>query len=85
MECKQPQSVDTVVNVKVFFLNYLEYQTIIGILYDYKNKTLSYTKNGINYGVAFKNVPSGLTPSLDLWFESGSVEILKTNTEKIFL
>jgi len=64
-----------------------ENETRIGILYDYKNKTLSFYKNGINQGIAFRNVPSGLTPSLDLWFESGSVEILKRNApeERVFL
>ena len=65
----------------------LEYETKIGIFYEYKNKTLSFFKNGINQGIAFKNVQPGMTPSLDLWFESGNIEILKKYTpdEKIFL
>jgi len=60
---------------------------MITILYDYKTRTLSFEKNGVNQGVAFKNVPPGLTPSLDLWFESGTVEIIKKSrkSEKIFL
>jgi len=48
---------------------------------------VSFYKNGLNQGVAFKNVPASLYPSLDLWFESGSIEILKVNSfqEKIYL
>jgi hypothetical protein len=54
--------------------------------YDYKTRTLSFEKNGINQGVGFRNVPPGLTPSLDMWFESGSIEILRTKkSERIFL
>ena len=45
--------------------------------YDASNKTLSFFKNGINLGIAFRNVPSGLNPSLDIWFEEGVVEIMK--------
>jgi hypothetical protein len=50
-------------------------------------RTLSFEKNGVNQGIAFRNVPPGLTPSLDIWFESGSVEIIKNSkkNEKIFL
>jgi hypothetical protein len=75
------------VNVKVTKMLNIENETKIGMYYDYKNKSLIFYKNGINQGVAFKNVPAGLTPSLDLWFESGSVEILKKYSpdEKIFL
>jgi len=64
-----------------------EYETKIGINYDYKQKTLSFLKNGINQGIAFRNVPSGLTASLDIWFESGSVEIYQKSgqQEKLFL
>jgi len=65
-----------------------EYETKIGINYDSKQKTLSfYKKNGINQGIAFRNVASGLTASLDIWFESGSVEIYQKSgpQEKSFL
>jgi len=61
--------------------------TVIGISYDYKEKTLSYYKNGSCQGIAFHNVPWGLYPSIDLWFESGHVEILKNikKNEKEYL
>lgn len=55
-------------------------ETIIGIKYDYDNKTVSFYKNGVNCGIAFTNVQDNLTPSLDLWFEEGSVEILKNRS-----
>ena len=48
----------------------------VAMEYDYQKMTLSYYKNGICQGVAFHNVPNGLYPSIDLWFESGNVEIL---------
>ena len=54
--------------------------TVIGIKYDYENKTVSFYKNGVNCGIAFTNVKNNLTPSLDLWFEEGTVEIMKTNS-----
>lgn len=55
--------------------------------YDFKSKSVSFYKNQVFQGIAFTKVPSGLTPSLDVWFESGSVEILKNNihNEKMFL
>jgi hypothetical protein len=64
-----------------------EYETKISIKYDVKSRSVSFYKNGLNQGVAFKNVPANLYPSLDIWFESGSVEIMKVNSfqEKIFL
>lgn len=36
----------------------------------------------MNLGVAFNNVPIGMTPSLDIWFESGTVEIIKNNSSE---
>jgi len=62
-------------------------ETFLAMKYDYTEKTLTYFKNGINLGIAFTNVPSGLTPSLDIWFEEGYVEIVKKcdNEEKKFL
>ena len=53
---------------------------IIGIKYDAENKTVNFYKNGVNCGIAFTNIKNNLTPSLDLWFEEGSVEIMKTNS-----
>jgi hypothetical protein len=53
-----------------------EVVTRIGILYDARQRTVSFLKNGINQGVAFTNIPSGLYPSLDLWFQAGTVDIL---------
>lgn len=51
--------------------------TSLGIQYNPDKKTVCFYKNGINQGIAFKNVPSGLNVSLDLWFEYGSIEIVK--------
>lgn len=59
-----------------------EFETNIIIYYDGKTKNVSFYKNGINQGIAFKNVPSGMTASIDVWFESGSIEIIKNNTLK---
>jgi hypothetical protein len=52
-------------------------ETNLAIRYDAEEKTLSFYKNGVNLGIAFRNVPSGLTPSLDIWFEEGTIEIIK--------
>jgi hypothetical protein len=60
-----------------------EEETRLGILYDSKNKTVSFFKNNINQGIAFRNVESGLIPSIDVWFQYGSVEILK-NKKPLF-
>jgi len=62
-----------------------EYETRISIHYDHKSRSVSFSKNGLNQGVAFKNVNSGMFPSLDVWFESGSVEIISKQMEKVFL
>ena len=51
--------------------------------YDDNNKTLTFFKNGINLGVAFKDVPNGLTPALDIWFEEGSIEIVTNSNLEI--
>lgn len=37
-------------------------------MYDARNRTVSFYKNGINQGVAFTNIMSGMYPSLDVWF-----------------
>ena len=49
--------------------------------------TVEFFKNGANLGIAFRNVPPGLNPSLDIWFESGTVQILdsKEPTKRIFI
>ena len=69
------------------YLFILEYETRICIKYDHKTRSVSFIKNGLNHGVAFRNVPAGLTPSLDIWFESGTVEIIKNAhvQEKVYL
>lgn len=59
-----------------------EDETIIGIYYDAKERSLSFYKQGINQGVAFTDVDSGLYPSIDVWFESGTVTLLQTLTPK---
>jgi len=46
---------------------------VFGIEYNPRERTISFYKNGYCQGVAFSDVASGLTPSLDLWFEAGSV------------
>ena len=57
------------------------------MIYDTRNKIVSFSKNNVSQGIAFRNVPEGLTPSLDIWFESGTVEIIKNEKfkEKTFL
>ena len=55
-------------------------ESVIGMKYDSDTKTVSYYKNGIFLGKAFKGVPIGMTPSLDIWFEEGSVEISSNST-----
>ncbi len=53
-------------------------ETEIGILYNATMRTVSFYKNSINQGIAFKGVRAELYPALDLWFISGSVEILNS-------
>ena len=80
--------VNVKVNILTLILNiYIEYETRISMKYDHKSRTVSFYKNGNNQGIAFRNVPSGLCPSLDIWFESGAVEIIKNTSvqEKIYL
>lgn len=63
------------------------FDVLLGIKYDYKQRTISFYKNSINLGIAFKNVPSGLTPIIDLGFESGTVQLtnIQKLIEKVFL
>ena len=65
----------------------LWFDILLGIKYDYKTRTVSFYKNSINLGVAFKNVPSGLTPAIDLGFDSGTVQIMNNQKlqEKVYL
>ena len=51
-------------------------ETVLGIKYDESDKSVKYFKNGIDLGVAFREVNSGMTPALDIWFEEGSVTIV---------
>lgn len=51
--------------------------------YDAVEKTLSFYKNGFLQGTAFRDVERGLYPSLDIWFESGSVELLSVKKPKV--
>ena len=64
-----------------------DYDIKFGIKYNAKEKTVEFFKNGANLGIAFRNVPPGLNPSLDIWFESGTVQILdaKEPTKRIFV
>ena len=64
-----------------------DYDTKFGIKYNAKEKTVEFFKNGANLGIAFRNVPPGLNPSLDIWFESGTVEILDSRepVKKVFI
>ena len=54
---------------------YTDKEVVLGIKFDNVKRTISFYKNGIDHGVAFRNVPSGLTPSIDVWFQEGTVEI----------
>lgn len=64
-----------------------EIETKIGMKYCNLNRTLSFVKEGIDQGIAFKNIPPGMYPSLDVWFESGVIEIVKNSKyeEKFYL
>jgi len=59
-----------------------ENETKLAISFDPIEKTLSFYKNGFLQGTAFRGVDKGLYPSLDIWFESGSVELLSTSKPK---
>lgn len=74
-------------NAKGYGCICLDNETTLGIKYDHVRRTVSFYKNGINHGIAFRNVPTGLTPAVDVWFEEGQVEIQNNNDfkERIFL
>ena len=50
--------------------------------YNPTEQSLSFYKNGFLIGTAFRNVPSGYYAALDLWFDSGKVEILPIKKHK---
>ena len=62
-------------------------EIVLGIKFDHVKRTVSFYKNGIDHGVAFRNVPSGLTPSIDVWFQEGTIELQNNINfeEKTFL
>ena len=66
---------------------YTEKEIVLGIKFDHVKRTVSFYKNGIDHGVAFRNVPSGLTPSIDVWFQEGTIELQNNINfeEKTFL
>lgn len=53
-----------------------EVETRIGISYCPLSRCVSFIKDGINQGVAFRNIPAVFYPSLDIWFEIGTVELV---------
>ena len=57
--------------------------TMIGLKYNRQDSTLSFYKNGFLQGIAFKGVPEDYVVSLDLWFDSGSVEIMHVSKPKM--
>ena len=66
---------------------YTEKEITLGIRFDHIKMTVSFYKNWINHGIAFRNVPSGLIPSIDVWFLEGQIEIQNNINfeEKVFL
>lgn len=49
----------------------------LGIVFDPRLRTISFLKNRISQGTAFTEVPEGLFPAVDVWFEAGTVAILQ--------
>ena len=74
-------------DMKGYGCTYTEKEITLGIKFDHVKRTVSFYKNGINHGIAFRNVPSGLTPSIDVWFQEGSIELQNNINfeEKTFL
>ncbi|RIB20716.1 concanavalin A-like lectin/glucanase domain-containing protein [Gigaspora rosea] len=48
---------------------------IIGCCLNFKNNTVFYTKNGINLGIAFRNLKGTLYPCVGLGSQGGSIEV----------
>ena len=61
--------------MKGYGCTYTEKEIVLGIKFDHVKRTVSFYKNGIDHGIAFRNVPSGLTPSIDVWFQEGNIEL----------
>ena len=57
------------------------------IEYNQINRTVSFYRNDVNLGIAFHNVQPNLTPSIDIWFECGKIQITnsKEANVKIYL
>jgi hypothetical protein len=68
---------------------YMNFESEIkfGILYNQENRTVSFYKNNINFGIAFHNVPPNLNPILEICFENGKIQILDAvePEDKIYL
>jgi hypothetical protein len=60
-----------------------DHETKIGIKYNPTDQSISFYKNGFLQGTAFKGVPEGYFASLDLWFDSGTIEILPLKKPKM--
>ena len=84
---KSDQSGRCITTKKDYGCDYEDYETKLGVEYDQENRTIRFYKNDIKFDIAFHNVPPNLTPVLDVFFESGTIEITgSTNPEeKIFL
>ena len=59
-------------------------ETSLGVYYNAQKRTLSFFKKGICQGVAFSNVSPGMHPSIDVWFETGSVVVSQKKLPKNF-
>ena len=59
-----------------------DHETKIGIKYNPADGSVMFYKDGFQQGIAFRDVPSGYHASLDLWFDSGSVEIMPSRKPK---
>lgn len=60
-----------------------ENENNLGIYYRSRTKELFFFRNGINQGLAFRNVPNNLIPSIDIWFPYGTVEVIETRAPKL--
>ncbi|RIB22775.1 concanavalin A-like lectin/glucanase domain-containing protein, partial [Gigaspora rosea] len=47
----------------------------IGCCLNFKNNTVFYTKNGINLGIAFRNLKGTLYPCVALWSKGQAIEV----------
>ena len=67
--------------------NFEDYETKFAFEYNQEKRTLAFYKNDIYLGVAFNNVPPGLTPAFEIWFETGIIKISDKSEplEKVYL